>query len=119
MISLWYPKWACGDCPDMLVIESENDELDRFIGNHVYLCVQGIFWDKKYNYDERYGDNQYKLICKGRFKKSIRMKIYEADSIIEAFNAQGDFFDAEICTPIKTTAQDRKIIQSFLDTEVR
>jgi hypothetical protein len=119
MISLWHPKWACGDCPDMLVIESKNDELDKYIGNHVHLYVQGNFWSKKYNFDERYGDNEYKLICMGRFKKSIRMKIYEADSIIEAFNAQGAFFDAEVCTPIKTTAPDRKIIQLFLDAEVR
>jgi rRNA maturation protein Rpf1 len=119
MISLWYPKWACGDCPDMLVIESKNDKLDRYIGNHVYLYIQGNFWDKKYNFDKRYGDNEYKLICVGSFKKSIGMKIYEADSILEAFNAQGDFFDAKDCTPIKTTELDRKIIQSFLDTEVR
>lgn len=38
VISLWYPKWACGNFPDMLVIGSMNNQFSKYIGK-IYIYV--------------------------------------------------------------------------------
>ena len=115
-ISLWYPKWACGNCPDMLVIGSADTQLSQYIGENVYLRVSGEFWDKKYIYDSRYGDNKYKLYCTGKFKKSIKMKLYEMDSIFDIFDTKGILFDATNCIPVRVTSMDNELIDSLIDS---
>ncbi|SHN67136.1 hypothetical protein [Desulfovibrio litoralis] len=137
-VSLWYPRWACGECPDMLVISNENVNNNQYVGKDVYLHVQGRDWGDKYNqerswYKEYFSDKEYgmtvsKLVCTGRFKKNFKMKMLEGtgensdlldivlySELTEVFAAKGVFFDADDCTAVKLTEQDSELISTFIE----
>ena len=101
----------------MLVIGSDDKKLSRYIGRNVFLIIDDEHWHKKYSHDSRYGDNEYKLLCTGRFKKSIKIKLYEMNFISDFFFAQGTFFDADTCAAVKTTDIEENLIDSFLELE--
>jgi len=116
-VSLWYPNWACGDCPDMLVFATGKEGNRKFISGYTYLMINGRFWYEEGNSDDTFSDYHHAIDCIGRFQKNLRMKFYE-NGILGIASSSGLYFEAEACNTRRLTPDEKAFIKPIVDEEM-
>lgn len=102
--TLYYPQWACGDCPDYLLLTMSKDENQAYALTDVYFSPPAGFWSQ-----ERYAREfqQIKFTCLGKVKASPEI-CSEACS-----GQQLKVFYADYCEKSKMTDEDWALVEKF------
>lgn len=93
-ITIYFPRWACGEAqPPYLLVETDGIDSASLVGTHIRIQ----------NDDALEFDESYFAECRGRFKSSLDMLIWEHEVMhVEGWYSRGQtvtgrFFDAESC----------------------
>ena len=93
-ISIYFPGWACGEgMPPYLLVETDDAATAKEIGKHIRISNDETLDFGEYFFAE----------CRGRFKNSLAMLIWEHDVMrLEGWGPEelpvtGRYFNAEHC----------------------
>ncbi len=121
-ISLYFPRWACGGgMPPYLLVETDDAATSPMVGRHIRGGGLG--------YDDigiDFGEHFF-VVCRGRFKNTLAMLIWEHQMIHgeegwcdEDFPATGGcFFQADSCEPVEPSPEQsfkiRELMKAYED----
>lgn len=89
-VVFFYPSWPCGECPPFLVLTADDVRNAQFVGEDSRVFVNGEdLWGKANNYDF--------FLCKGQYKQSVRMFLWECFVADSESECSKPFFDADEC----------------------